>query len=77
MIEVKLFRKTPPVACPKCKEVGSWCPLPYEGPGRQAENISTPLSSAPIMTTRESMGPSGENVQLRYHCGKCGYEKAY
>ncbi len=30
-----------------------------------------------FLTSRVSMGPSGRNVKQRYHCRKCGYEKAY
>ena len=74
---MRLFRKDPPPACPKCGRSDGWGHMPYDGPGGQSESVSAPLSSAPIMTSRVSMGPTGKNVRLRYHCSNCGYEKAY
>ena len=72
-----LFRKDPPPACPKCGKSDGWGPMPYEGPVRESANVSASFSSAPIRTSRVSMGPTGKSVRRRYHCGSCGYEKAY
>ena len=74
---MRLFRKDPPSACPKCGKTDGWVHLPYEGPREQNEYLSVPLSSAPVMTSRVSLGPTGKNVRLRYHCRNCGFEKAY
>ena len=76
-IEMNLFRKAPPAACPRCGKKDSWRCMPVnESAGAAAGN---PFAPAPIRNTfgQNLTGMKGVSKRLRYHCDSCGYEKAY
>ena len=79
---MKLFRKDPPAACPKCGKADGWRMLPIEMPQDYANQASAvnSFSSAPIRNTfgQNLTGTMGKkSKKLRYHCDCCGYEKTY
>ena len=80
--KMSLFKKEPPMACPKCGKADGWHLMPIEAPQDYVNTASAvnSFSSAPIRNTfgQNLTGTMGKkSKKLRYHCDSCGYEKAY
>ena len=78
---MRLFRKDPPAACPKCGKSDGWRCMPSDAFQSAASSAAAvnPFSSAPIRNTfgQNMTGMRGRGKKLHYQCSNCGYGKDY
>ena len=78
---MKLFKKDPPTACPKCGKSDGWRLVVSDTPLSAEVNAASvnPFSTAPIRGSfgQNLTGMRGRSKKLCYHCNNCGYEKSY
>ncbi|MBO4888654.1 MAG: hypothetical protein J5589_10130 [Firmicutes bacterium] len=77
---MRLFKKEPPKACPKCGEASGWRFVVEDVPVN-SEMSASAVNPFSTHSMRGSVGQSAAGAigktRLLYRCENCGYEKKY